>query len=93
MKFRKFYLTKDERTFRCEVYTSTWGYLCVDIYEKVKIFNYIPIWKNRAEYTVVAEDYNTAYAVANSALDNYLLSEEEERKEKLREKLFWGLDK
>lgn len=87
MKFRKFFLERKGRNFKCEVY-SLMGTLYADVYEKGKVF-----WKKRAEYIGVHEDYDTAYQVANVALDFYLLSEIEKRKAEFREKLFWGLDK
>lgn len=88
MKFRKFFLEKEGRNFKCEVYIGSMGTLCADVYEKGKIF-----WKKRDGYTVVSEDYDTAYQVANAALEHYLLSEIEKRNAEFREKLFWGLDK
>lgn len=88
MKFRKFFLEKEGRNFKCEVYIGAMSTLCTDVYEKGKIF-----WKKRAEYIVMFEDYDTAYQVANAALEHYLLSEIEKRNAELREKLFWGLDK
>ncbi len=88
MRFRKFFFEKEGRNFKCEVYLGAMGTLCADIYEKTKVF-----WKRKVAYTVYAEDYDTAYQVANAALEHYLLSEIEKRKAELREKLFWGLDK
>lgn len=88
MKFRKFFLEKEGRNFKCEVYIGSMGTLCADIYEKGKVF-----WKKKAEYTVMPKDYDTAYQVANAALEHYLLSEIEKRNAEFREKLFWGLDK
>ena len=88
MKFRKFFLEKEGRNFKCEIYIGPMSMLCADVYEKGKVF-----WRKKAEYTVVFENYDTAYQVANAALEHYLLSEIEERNAEFREKLFWGLDK
>jgi hypothetical protein len=89
MKFRKlFFLERKGRNFKCKVYINSMNTLCANVYEKSKKF-----WKKRAEYTVAPEDYDTAYQVAESALNDYLLSEIEKRNAEFREKLFWGLDK